>query len=233
MVLDIIKDFAMVDRREYVPYCPLCATIFATSAEMQVFSCNHFLCTNCLQLLPAQVCPFCKADVQTRTGEFLGDAVNFLATWMTEVGQGRDRAQVVDQLIEQILMVRKNLKCRDLPCRIQAEGRDCAQQFKCPYDHTLLMFQKQICDIPRCPHGDHCLFLHSPASQPVSQPSNPPEERKQPISQSPISEPASTQKRSVEISSPPPPKPQKEGSNKKPGSNSHKKSGSQSCCTLS
>ncbi len=168
MVLDIIKDFALVDRREYVPYCPLCTTSFTASGDICVMTCNHFLCRDCFGRLASQVCPFCQSDVQMRNGDFLGDAVTFLSTWFEEVARGRSREEVVDQLIEQILVVRKNLKCKDLPCRIQAEGRICSEAFRCPYDHKLTNFQKQICTIPQCPYGDRCFFIHPPPQKPIS-----------------------------------------------------------------
>lgn len=218
----------MVDRREYVPYCPLCATIFTSSAEIHVLSCKHFLCANCLALMTAHVCPFCKEPVQSWSGEFLGDAVAFLATWVTEVEQGRDRNTIVDQLIEQILMVRKNLKCSDLPCRIQAEGRMCTQVFKCPYDHKLLKYKKAVCDIPRCPYGDRCLFTHPPPPppKPVSQPSNQPEESKVPAPSQSTSpnKPTTSSSQAAKKGGP------KKAGPSKPGS---KKGGEPACCLLS
>jgi hypothetical protein len=185
MVLDIIKDFALVDRREYVPYCPLCTTSFTASGDICVLTCNHFLCRDCFGRLTSQVCPFCQSDAQMRTGDFLGDAVTFLSTWFEEVARGRSRDEVVDQLIEQILVVRKNLKCKDLPCRIQAEGRICSEAFRCPYDHKLTNFQKQICTIPQCPYGDRCFFIHPPPPKPISNPpSVPADQSAAPLDQS-------------------------------------------------
>ena len=161
MVLDILKDFAMADRREYVPYCPICSTLFSVSAAMRLFPCNHFLCGTCMGLLTEQRCPFCRQEGPVRTGEALGDTVSFLAEWAQEVVKGTDRDLVVDRLLREILQVRKHLNCKDLPCRVQAEGRPCAQTFKCPYDHSCRLYRKQICPLPRCPNGDRCVYLHS------------------------------------------------------------------------
>jgi hypothetical protein len=161
MVLDILKDFAMVDRREYVPYCPICATSFAVSSEIRLFPCSHFLCVGCFERLTIRKCPFCQQEGEVRSGEFLGDAVSFLATWTEEVARGVSKELVVDRLIEEILLVRKNLSCKILPCRVQAEGRICSKLFNCPYDHTFQLYRKQLCPIPRCPHGERCLYIHS------------------------------------------------------------------------
>ena len=164
MVLDILKDFALVDRREYVPYCPICATSFNVSSEMRLFPCNHFLCVACLERLATQRCPFCPQEGEVRNGEFLGDAVKFLATWTQEVAQGTSKELIVDRLIEEILLVRKNLNCKILPCRVQAEGRLCSKRFNCPYDHTFQLYRKQPCPIRECPHGESCLYIHSGGS---------------------------------------------------------------------
>ena len=235
-----------MDRREYVPYCPLCTTSFTASGDICVLSCTHFLCRNCFERLAPQVCPFCQSAGQMRTGDFLGDAVTFLSTWFEEVAIGRNKDEVVDQLIEQILVVRKNLKCKDLPCRIQAEGRICSQVFRCPYDHKLSTFQQQICPIPECPYGDRCFFIHPPPAKPISNPPHVPADQyaappeglpsSKPAAESPParqsekeapSQPASVEQSSTTKSAGKGNAPKKGGTN-----SSSKKEGNKACCRL-
>lgn len=221
MVVDILKDFALVDRREYVPYCPLCATPFTTSSEIRVFGCKHFLCAQCLALLSSQTCPICQDPTEPRNGDFMGDAVMYLSTWMQEAAQGTDKETVIDRLLSEILVVRRNLKCSDLPCRIQAEGRVCTQVFKCPYDHKCQLYHQQPCVLRECPHGDRCLFQHP--SVPASQsPAASPAESKKPAPQAGKAGSAKTGK-TVQTGKKGPVKAGKPGS---------KKGGEQACCGL-
>lgn len=96
-------------------------------------------------------------------GSLIGSAVEFLTMWVTEVGKnGQSKEDTVDHLLEDIVVVRKNLNFKDMPCRINASGGTCIQNFKCPYDHTLQKYHKQQCPNPVCQNKE-CMFAHSPS----------------------------------------------------------------------
>lgn len=163
-MLDILKDFAMVDRREYLPYCPICGSTFLNSRAIYLLDCNHFFCANCVGYFGGQLgytCPFDGQRSGVRDGGFLGEAVEFLEKWATLIGQ-LSKEEIVERLLAEILMVRKNLNFKEMPCRI---GPNCLHNFLCPCDHTMSRYHTSLCPKQDCPNQD-CMFDHQQIDMP-------------------------------------------------------------------
>lgn len=160
---DILKDFALVDRREYLPYCPVCGSFFQTAAEICILGCKHFFCGNCVSYFSGQVgyiCPFDGLESGRNSGKFMGEAVDFLANWVVEVKENPQmQDEIVDRLLADIPMVRKNLNFKGTPCRIRASGVVCKETFLCPCDHDLVNYRKKQCPYQACGNQD-CMFDH-------------------------------------------------------------------------
>lgn len=148
----------MVDRREYLPYCPICGAFFPNSRAIYILDCNHFFCANCVGYFGGQLgytCPFDGQRSGIRDGGFMGEAVEFLEKWVTLIGQF-STDETVERLLAEILMIRKNLNFKGMPCRI---GPNCIHNFLCPCDHTMGRYHTSPCPKQDCPNKD-CMFDH-------------------------------------------------------------------------
>ena len=154
----------MVDRREYLPYCPICGSFFRTAGEICMLACNHFFCRNCINYFGGETgysCPFDRQQSYPKDGGFMGGAIEFLANWVVQIGQdSSSQDEVIDRLLTEIPMIRRNLNFKGMPCRIKASGLACICNFKCPCDHDLVNYQKSPCPFPRCQNKE-CMFDHS------------------------------------------------------------------------
>lgn len=154
----------MVDRREYLPYCPICGSFFGTAGEICMLACNHFFCRNCINYFGGQEgysCPFDRQQSHPKDGAFMGGAIEFLANWVVQIGQDPScQDDVIDRLLSEIPMIRRNLNFKGMPCRIKASGLVCICNFKCPCDHELVNYQKSPCPFPGCQIRE-CMFDHS------------------------------------------------------------------------
>ena len=148
----------MVDRREYLPYCPICGAFFLNSRDIYLLDCNHFFCGNCVGYFGGQLgytCPFDGQRSGIRDGGFMGEAVEFVEKWVTLIRQ-LSTDDTVERLLAEILMIRKNLNFKDMPCRI---GSHCIRNFLCPCDHTMGRYRTSPCPKQDCQNKD-CMFDH-------------------------------------------------------------------------
>lgn len=168
----------MVDRREYLPYCPICGSFFHSAREICLLNCRHFFCANCVSYFGGQmgyICPFDGEPSGVRDGEFMGEAVEFLSGWVTLLEQFSTE-EIVDRLLAEIPMVRKNLNFKAMPCRI---GTQCTRNFCCPCDHTLQRYHSNPCPKQDC-QNQECMFDHSQRHSPQPSVINKPSSAVQP-----------------------------------------------------
>ena len=160
---DILKDFAMVDRREYLPSCPVCGLIFTSSSALVLLSCRHFFCPGCTSYFLVEgryQCPLCEGQSEeVKDGAALGESIAFLASWVQAAQDPEQKEYVIGRLLDDVVMVRRNLNFNQVPCRIQVKGQ-CPRSFSCPCDHELTQFRKKLCPKVGC-HNEQCLFVHS------------------------------------------------------------------------
>lgn len=163
-MFNIIKDFAMVDRREYLPYCPICGEFFQTSVDLWMLKCNHFFCARCVTYFKLDTgvfgCPFDgERSEGIRSGEFLGESIQFLAEWAKLVSTFSEE-NLIDRLLSDIILLRSKLNFESVPCRITASGTLCNGAFMCRHDHTLKFYRKRPCPNYDCPNKD-CMFMNA------------------------------------------------------------------------
>lgn len=152
----------MVDRREYLPYCPICGHFFLTSSHIYLLRCKHFFCQNCLLSLTTNsilTCPFDDLQSPPPTDcSFLGSTIEFLTNWIRETDKSQETT--LNRLLEDIILLRLTLNFKGVPCRIKASGGACICNFKCPYDHTMQNYRTKRCGYAGC-RNEECMFEHA------------------------------------------------------------------------